>query len=384
MRITSITLKKFRNHAHTEVKWAPNINVISGPNGSGKTNLIDAVHYLCMSRSFVTSSDTYVVKQGESEFDLDGHFEGEIRSSFSVQCHYSRGEGKKFWVNESPLDRLSDLIGMVPVVVLSPQDRALTTEGPAERRAFIDGFISQLSHRYLRDLIDYRKVVKQRNKLLQEERNPQRLELFLEPWNAQLIELGSRIVAKRTETLNRFQEFLNKQYEHIAGIGHQPNLEYQTFCEPSEDVAAIKEAYAQKLEAQAEKERERELTIVGPHRDEILFRLDEMELRKFGSQGQHRLFALSLKMAQLFYYSDLLDDLPIFLLDDVFGDLDTRKTDILFDALRLHSGQTFITSAHSGLIKNRLQMDGRQNRAFAMEPWAELKEITETNVENRS
>lgn len=189
MRNTYTKLTNFRNHVDTEVNWAPHLNVITGPNGSGKTSLIDAIHYLCMSRSFVSSTDMYVVNQDESYFMIKGHFEGQIRSEFEVACSYSRGEGKKVFVNDSPLERLSDLIGMVPVVSLTPDDKKLTLEGPAERRSFIDSFISQISPAYLRDLIDYRRIRKQRNSLLQEFRGPVSvLEAYLEPWNVQLVE----------------------------------------------------------------------------------------------------------------------------------------------------------------------------------------------------
>lgn len=365
MRTTSTRLQNFRNHVDTRVEWAPHMNVIIGPNGAGKTNLIDAIHYLCMTRSFISTSDMYVVNQDATFFMVKGHFEGNIRASFDVGCSYSRGEGKKIFVNDSPLDRLSDLIGMVPVVVLAPQDKKLTSEGPAERRSFIDSFISQISPRYLKDLLDFRKARKQRNKLLQEFRgNREVLLAYLEPWNVQLVEYGSRIVAKRTEVLNQFQEYLAKEYELISGMRHKPHLEYQTFCEPSEDIKTINDRYREELENALENELEREITTVGPHRDEIVFYLDNFELRKFGSQGQHRLFALALKLAQLFYFSDELDDLPIFLLDDVFGDLDAQRTDVLLNALMEHAGQTFITSANPIPFDDYLTFDGTKNRKY--------------------
>jgi len=352
----------------TEVEWAPHLNVITGPNGAGKTNLIDAIHYLCMSRSFVSNSDMYVVNQDSTFFMIKGHFEGNIRSEFDVSCSYSRGEGKKIFVNDSPLDRLSDLIGRVPVVVLCPEDKKLTSEGPSERRSFIDSFISQISPRYLQDLLDYRKIIRQRNKLLQEFRGSRSvLVSYLEPWNVQLIETGSRIIAKRTEVLNQFQEYLSKEYDMITGMKHKPHLKYQTICEPSEDIEAIKEAYGKELEEKIDKELEREYSIVGPHRDEIVFYLDDFELRKFGSQGQHRLFALSLKLAQLFYFSEELDDLPIFLLDDVFGDLDPHKIEVLLNALVEHAGQTFITSANPIPFDEYVTFDYTRNRSYRIE-----------------
>lgn len=375
MRNTYTKLTNFRNHVDTEVNWAPYLNVITGPNGSGKTSLIDAIHYLCMSRSFVSSTDMYVVNQDESYFMIKGHFEGQIRSEFDVACSYSRGEGKKVFVNDSPLERLSDLIGMVPVVSLTPDDKKLTLEGPAERRSFIDSFISQISPAYLRDLIDYRRIRKQRNSLLQEFRGPVSvLEAYLEPWNVQLVETGSRIVAKRFEVLENLKAYLAKDYTMISGMDLTANLEYQTFCEPTTDAKAIEEEYYRQLSKVQDKEIDREITTIGPHRDEIVFYLDDFELRRFGSQGQHRLFTLSLKLAQLHYYSDELDDLPILMLDDVFGDLDLKKTEILLHALQQHKGQIFITSANPVPFEDYVTFDGTNNRFYEVEQ-GKVKEV---------
>ena len=368
MQITELRLQNFRNHIDTRLEWAPHLNVIIGQNGAGKTNLIDAIHYLCMSRSFVSTSDRYVVNQDATFFMVKGHFEGNIRASFDVGCSYSRGEGKKIFVNESPLDRLSDLIGMVPVVVLEPGDKKLTSEGPKQRRSFIDSFISQISPRYLQDLLDFRKVRKQRNKLLQEFRGRRDvLEAYLEPWNVQLIDHGARIVAKRTQVLNQFQDYLAREYEVISGMRHEPHLEYQTFCEPSEDEETVRDRYKTMLAEEEDHEIERELTLIGPHRDEIVFYLDDFELRKFGSQGQHRLFALALKLAQLLYFSEELDDLPIFLLDDVFGDLDAQRTEVLLNALIEHAGQTFVTAANPIPFDDYVTFDGKKNRKYRVD-----------------
>ena len=367
MRITSIHLNFFRNHEKTDLDFAPHLNLITGPNGSGKTNLIDAIHYLCMSRSFVASSDQYVAHQDEKYFMIHGHFVGEIRSSFKVSCSYSRGEGKKIFVNDSPLDRLSDLIGMVPVVVLSPEDLKLTSEGPSERRSFLDGLISQISPKYLRDLIRYRKIRRQRNRLLQEYRGPlSMLGVHLEPWNVQLAETGSSIIVKRAEVLEKFKSYLAVQYRTITELNLEPKLMYQTICEEPLDFESVHSEYLRQLDEQFEKEAEREQTIVGPHRDEVVFYLGELELRNYGSQGQHRLFSMALKMAQLFYYSDELDDLPIMLLDDVFGNLDQHKIDVITQILTQHSGQTFITSATERPFKEEMFLNSADNAWFTV------------------
>lgn len=365
---TRIELLNFRNHSSTQVEWGSRLNVMNGPNGAGKTSLIDALHFLCMSRSFVANTDAYIVNQDANYFMIKGHFEGHIRPQFDLSFSYSRGEGKKIFVNDSPLERLSDLIGMVPVVVLAPDDKKLTLEGPAERRAFIDSFISQISPKYLRDLLDYRRVRRQRNVLLQEFSGPSSvLVSYLEPWDIQLVETGSRIIARRFQVLEKLRGYLEKDYAMISGMDLTTNLKYQTFCEPSTNTAEIEEQYFQELEKVRDREIEREQTTVGPHRDEILFFLDDFELRKFGSQGQHRLFAMSLKMAQLHYYSDELDDLPILMLDDVFGDLDIHKTEVLLQALQAHQGQTFITSANSTPLEKYINFDLDENCLFKVE-----------------
>jgi len=321
-----------------------------------------------MSRSFIATSDQYVVMHGETFFMVEGDFKGNIRSDFSVGCSYSRGEGKKIFVNGSPLDKLSDLIGMIPVVVLSPEDHKLTSEGPVERRSFIDSFISQISNSYLRDLIDYRRIRKQRNKLLKDFRGPVSvLKSFLEPWDIQLVETGSRIVKKRSEVLLQFKNYLSLQYEKISGMDLKPDLEYDTFCKNFSSIESIQEAYSKILEDTFDKEVEREQTITGPHRDEIVFYLGSMELRKFGSQGQHRLFAIALKLAQLFYFSDELDDLPIMLLDDVFGNLDQHKTDIMMETLFRHTGQIFITSASEKPFSDLSFKSGDENKWFTVD-----------------
>ena len=368
MQISRLKIQNFRNHQENAVEWAPHLNVITGPNGAGKTSLIDAIHYLCMSRSFVTSSDSYTIHSGQTYFMIKGNFSGEIRSDFEVSLNYSRGEGKKIFVNDGPLNRLSDLIGMVPVVVLSPDDKKLTREGPAERRAYLDSFISQISHQYLRDLVDYRRIRKQRNTLLQQYSGAHHLlEMYLEPWNKQLVEVGSRIVAKRFEVLENFKKYLDQDYAMISGMDLSTNLEYKTFCKPSVDPKNIEELYYKALDKHFEKEMEREQTLVGPHRDEVVFFLGEHELRNFGSQGQHRLFAVSLKLAQLHYYSDELDDFPIFMLDDVFGDLDPQKTKVLLQALKAHKGQVFITAANPVPFEDFIEFDGERNQFFRVE-----------------
>jgi len=371
MIISNISLKNFRNHTDTHVSFKDGINLITGPNGVGKTNLVDAIHYLCMSKSFVTASDSYVVKQGESSFEIHANIAGSLRQPFNLSCIWNRGEGKKFFVNDSPLDKLSDLIGTVPVVVLCPEDKKITNEGPAERRAFLDAMISQYSKNYLADLIDYRKILRQRNSLLSSG-NTRNIFAMIEAWDHQLAGPTARIVAKRHRVLLDFATHLEDNYAQISNIRLKPTFEYKTFCEPTDEEEAIKSAFLKKLEENREKEMERQLTLVGPHRDELVFLLDGMEIRKFGSQGQHRLFALALKMSQLTWYYDIMDDLPIFLLDDVFGDLDPQKIQVLTNFLNNHDGQTFITSANISPFNGLIDFNSDKNQSLSVSAGPEI------------
>ena len=166
MRLRSLRLLSFRAHDETDVTFAPGVNLIYGPNGSGKTNLLEAIHYLCLSKSFLTSQDPHALRQGCPFFEVEGRFEGEQRPEFTARLVYVPEEGKRIFVNKAPLERLSEVVGMLPVVVFSPADGALTAGGPDERRKFLDNTLSQARPVYLDDLLKYRRALKQRNALL--------------------------------------------------------------------------------------------------------------------------------------------------------------------------------------------------------------------------
>jgi DNA replication and repair protein RecF len=355
MFVETLSLNNFRNHSSIELAFARHINLITGPNGAGKTSIIDAVHYLCMSRSFVSTSDQYCVKFGNKEFILKASFKGEIRSGFDLKCTYQKGQGKSFEVNGANLERITDLVGRVPVVVLSPEDKELTTAGPIVRRSFIDAFISQLSKPYLNLLIDYKKVIKQRNSLLQQAfNNKEGILSLLEPWNAQLADKGARIIYERLKVLAKFRSHLQKQYKKISSIPLVPDIGYKTALDVDVDSSLdeITQQFMDQLAKQYDKECERGVTLVGPQRDDLHFTLNNKDVRYYGSQGQHRLFAFALKVAQLFYYEDELEDLPIFLMDDVFGDIDKEKIGIILTMLSEHKGQLFITAANESLFND--------------------------------
>lgn len=363
MKIRSLRVQNYRIYPDAELEWGSRINLVTGPNGAGKTNLVDAIHYLCMSRSFVTSSDSHAIHIGASSFMLSGQFEGSIRPKIDIEVTYQRGDGKSILVNGVKLDRISDLIGMVPVVVLSPDDRQLTFDGPEYRRNFLDAMISQVDAEYLRDLIDFRRVMRQRNRVLLANRDhPSEAPDLLAPWDDQFVRISARIIHRRHIILKSFGSYLEQAYSRMAGVDHKPSFKYRTLTDKLDRIDELESQIRSELAHKLEKDLERGITTTGPHRDDITFMLDELELRRFGSQGQHRLFALSLKLAELYFFSDLLDDLPIFLLDDVFGDLDPKKTKVLMQMLAAHPGQVCITAANTTLLEQLIDWSNPENR----------------------
>lgn len=355
MRLKRLRLFSFRAHRETTVEFVPKINLLHGPNGAGKTNLLEAVHYLCLTKSFIASQDSYVLRKGQPHFEVEGWFEGERRPELRVRLAYVPNEGKRIFVNGAPLERLADIVGMLPVVVVSPEDYALTAGGPDERRRFLDNIMSQARPVYLDDLLKYRRALKQRNALLQQYRRMphQAQPSVLASWDAELIALGSRLIAARRRFLAEFDAFLDAAYRQIEDVAERPTITYDTIASLPEDADedAIAEIYRKRMEGVARRERQLGRTMIGPHRDELVFRLNDFEVRRYASQGQHRTFGMALKLAQFFYLHDRLEEMPLLLLDDVFDTLDARRTKAFLDLLQSDAvGQSLITAANRSLF----------------------------------
>ena len=350
MRLRSLRLLSFRAHAETDVSFTPGVNLIYGPNGAGKTNLLEAIHYLCLSKSFLTSTDSHALRQGCPFFEAEGAFEGEQRPHLAVRLVYVPEEGKRIFVNKAPLDRLSEIVGMLPVVVFSPEDAALTAGGPDERRRFLDNTLSQARPVYLDDLLKYRRALKQRNALLLHQRRSRvpADPASLQAWDEELITLGARIIERRRRFITEFDAFLAQAYASMEAVGERPSITYETAVVLEEGMteADIAEAFRQTLHRLARRERERGRTLAGPHRDELVFRLNDFEVRPYASQGQHRTFGMALKLAKYFYLRDRLGETPLLLLDDVFGDLDPHRSDVFLRLLQSDTiGQSLVTAA---------------------------------------
>jgi DNA replication and repair protein RecF len=354
MVLRSLRLRSFRAHVETEIRFAPKVNLLYGPNGAGKTNVLEAVHYLCLSKSFLAARDRYALRQGSPYFEVEGQFEknGEARApgrEREARLVYVPGEGKKMFLGGAPLDRLADVVGRLPVVVFSPGDIALTAEGPKERRKFVNNILSQERPAYLDDLMKYRRARRQRNEVLKKYKKrgqPPPADLIT-PWTEELVTLGSRIIRRRQQFLRTFAGFLEKAYAHVESATERPTVEYDTIADldPEASVDDVAAALRGALERTRRDEEKRGRTLVGPQRDELVFRLGELEVRRYGSQGQHRTFGMALKLAQFFYLQDRLEEAPLLLLDDAFGKLDAERTAAFLELLKSGEvGQSLVTA----------------------------------------
>lgn len=358
--------------------FAPKVNVLVGPNGIGKTNVLEAIHYLSLSKSFLTANDTYVLRKGSPYFEVVGSWAGERRKALKVRVAYVPGEGKRIFVNGVPLSRMAEIVGQVPLVIFAPGDHALTADGPDVRRRFLDNILSQAHPAYLDDLLKYRRALRQRNELLTQHRKRPGfgMEGMLESWTAEVIRLGSRMIHRRLQFVEAFSAFLDRAYQQIESVSEKPTMAYaglKGLGRPT-DLEAVATTYGRALAESARRERAMGRTLVGPHRDELVFKLDGLEVRRFASQGQHRTFGMALKLAQFFYLEDRLQETPVLLLDDVFDSLDPQRAEAFLHLLQSETvGQTIITAARVTPFDGLLAWDTSHHQILRVEDEMEEK-----------
>jgi DNA replication and repair protein RecF len=366
MRLDRLRLRDFRAHRDTTLTLARGVNVLFGPNGAGKTNVVEAVGYLGLGRSPIASTDAPATRIGAPYFEVEGEMTSDRGVAQRVRVAHVPGEGKRAFVNGAALERLADLVGRVPVVIMSPADHALTAGGPEERRRFLDTTLSQAMPAYLDDLVRYRRVLRQRNALLHEGRRGGSAPAALPAWDAELVALGSRVIERRMRFLGEFGPFVSEAFRLLELQRERADLTYQSLAPAEEmaDIGAIGARFRGQLARVLPRELARGRTLVGPHLDEIVFRLNDMELRPFASQGQHRTFGLALRMGAFLFLRDRLDETPLLLLDDVFGPLDERRSGVLLNLLTSGAlGQSVVTAARAESLLEAVDLSSAEHMA---------------------
>lgn len=329
MILKELSLINYKNLVQADLALSPKMNCFIGDNGMGKTNLLDAVYYLSFCRSYTNPVDSQIIRHGEEVCMLQGKYEFEDATKEEIYCGIRRRQKKQFKRNKKEYERLSDHIGLIPLVMISPADNELITGGSEVRRRFMDMAVSQFDKEYLRALVRYNKALQQRNVLLKNE-EPVVDFTLLELWEDQMVEAGTFIHAKRKAFIDAFTPIFNQFYARISQSGEQVSFGY---------ISQLNDAdFREKIRSHRQRDLFLGHTSVGIHRDELEMLLDDYPIKKVGSQGQNKTYFVSLKLAQFHFLLKTGKTTPIILLDDIFDRLDTKRVE---EIVKLVSGPEF-------------------------------------------
>lgn len=343
MHLRVLSLVNFRNYRTLSLTCDERANLFLGSNGQGKTNLLEAIYYLCVARSCREALDKELVTVGGGFFLIRGTGISSSGRDIELEIRYASATGKRVSINQQPQRSLSDLFGSMTAVMISPDDRYMIQGAPNFRRRFLDIAIAQTSPAYLTTLQDYRRVVRQRNEALRQLfPRTQRLPDF-DVWNTQLIQLGSRIMRKRLAVVTQLNTEVQALHRQISASMEELSIRY-TSSFPYDTETQLEETFAEALAHSADEERARGITVVGPHRDDLYLSINGLSLSTYGSQGQHKTAATAMKLAEARFLWQQADTPPLLLLDDVFAELDSTRTAQLIELLPTF-GQVFITAA---------------------------------------
>jgi len=346
VRVSELKLYHFKNHGENSWSFCDKINAFAGLNGVGKTNILDALYYLSTTKSYFNHSDQQLILFGETEASVYA----EIQKDQIYEILGSFGESRKktFKKNGKAYSRLVDHIGFLQAVFITPYDVDLVFEGSEERRKFIDFTISQLNKEYLNDLLEYRKILDQRNAFLKSLDGRLIDTLLLESFNRTLIPVGTRIYENRKKFLADFLHIFQEIHDKLAQSETPVSLKYESGLNESN--------FASLLNDNSQKDVYAQRTTQGIHKDDLTFEINSMPLKKFGSQGQIKTFVVALKLAQYQYLKRQSNDLPILLLDDIFEKIDASRSQRLMEMVCSEDyGQIFISDTHGNRIKEHFE-----------------------------
>jgi DNA replication and repair protein RecF len=346
MYCKQLSVINFKNYREASLVFSPKFNCFTGNNGSGKTNLLDAIHYLSLCKGFTNPIDTQNILFEEEMFMIQGRYQINGQED-ELYCGLKRNHRKVFKRNKKEYERLSDHIGLFPLVLLSPADTQLILGGSEDRRKFLDSVISQYDKEYLYKLISYNKALLQRNTLLKQFAERRYFDAAsLEIWDEQLVANGTYVFHARQDFFGTFLDVFRSHYAFLSDGNEHVDIEYLSGFSDGQE-------FLQLLEESRDKDRQAQYTTVGIHKDDLSFLIHGWPAKKFGSQGQQKSFIIALKLAQFSFTRDIKGFHPILLFDDIFDKLDECRVQQLMQMVsEQHFGQVFITDTHTERIES--------------------------------
>lgn len=347
MIIKSLELADFRNYENLEITFDKGTNILYGDNAQGKTNILEAIYVSATTKSHKGSKDKEIVNFNKEEAHIRTYLlkdEEEIR----VDMHLRKNKSKGIAIDGQKIKKAADLMGLLNVVFFSPEDLSIIKNGPAERRRFADMELCQLDHFYLYNLNHYNKIINQRNKLLKDMYFHPELKETLNIWDSQLISFGSKIIERRQQFVSQLCEIIYEIHKKLSGGKEELVISYEP------DVSI--EEFEKMMRINQDRDIKLKQTTTGPHRDDFSFIVNGIDIRKYGSQGQQRTAALSLKLSEIELVKKISKDTPVLLLDDVLSELDSNRQNYLLNSIG--NIQTIITcTGLDEFINNRFEIN---------------------------
>lgn len=357
MRLDSLYFLNIRNHKHTELFFSKHINVFYGLNGAGKTSILEAISIAAISKSFQSTPENSLINFENDVFLSRVRTLRDRGTAFTIEVKKEIGSRKRISSSFMENMRPKDLIGSIPIIILSPDYKEITAGSPENRRRFINTTISQISNNYLNDLYSYRRVLKQRNNLLskmKKDRNIDRKELYI--WTEKLIEYGSKIILRRAKFVSEFEPYYLENYKKVSDKKEEVQIKYSPYGFDDLKYKELDENIVLKrLEKLRDEKKIGELTrfttLFGPQKDELDLYINNAPVKEAASQGQHKTVLISLKLAEFDYMKEILNETPIVLLDDIFSELDSKRTELVIQTVLTNLAQAFITITEDEKIK---------------------------------
>lgn len=360
MVIKSLRLKNYRNYDLLDITFDPKVNILFGDNAQGKTNILEALYVSGTTRSHRGTKDKDLIQFQHDEAHLETVVE-KAGTSFQIDLHLKKNSAKGIAINKIPIRRADELLGVVHFVFFSPEDLNMIKEGPAHRRRFVDMELSQLDRVYFLDLMNYNRILEQRNTLLKELAFRPELEDTLDVWDVQLAQYGDKIIAAREKFVCMLNDIIGNIHKQLTGNREEIRIVYEK--------SSADEPLFSALERHKERDKRLRMTGTGPHRDDLCFLANDLDVRKFGSQGQQRTAALSLKLSEIEIVRKIIGDTPILLLDDVLSELDKNRQMHLLESIR-HVQSVITCTGLDELIANQFSM----NKIFQIKNGCVVKE----------